>query len=316
MLKHIGLFAFDGCQALDLVGPMEVFAKANEKAGGDFYKIEIIGINKNQITANCGLRFQIDTSYHAINLPLDTLLICGAATDSLKNIIRNKKLINWLKAQTSTRRLGSVCTGAFVLAATGLLDGRRATTHWASCQMLKNMFPAIDVRENDLFVIDDNVVTSAGVSAGIDLALFLVEQDLGRSVSLRVAQELVLFLQRPANQSQLSSILQVQFLATDKLKSSLDWALSNLDKDLSVEQLAAEAKMSPRNYARVFKQETGTTPARLVQNARVLRAQEMLLTTDFPLQRIETLCGFGSSESMRRLFAKFLNITPGSLRAS
>ena len=315
-MKRIGLFAFDGCQALDLVGPMEVFAKANEKSGGSYYEIEIIGITKNQITANCALRFQVDACYQTIDLPLDTLLICGASTDGLKNIVRNKNLLNWVKEQASTRRLGSVCTGAFILAAAGILDNRRATTHWASCETLKNMFPAIDVRENDLFVIDGNIATSAGVSAGIDLALFLVEQDLGREVSLKVAQELVLFLQRPANQSQLSSILQVQFLVTDKLRTSLDWAFTNLDKDLSVDNLAAKAQMSPRNYARIFKQETGSTPASVIQSVRVLRAREMLMTTDFPLQRVETLCGFGSSESMRRLFAKFLNTTPGSLRTT
>jgi transcriptional regulator GlxA family with amidase domain len=212
------------------------------------------------------------------------------------------------------RRFGSVCTGAFILAEAGLLDGRRATTHWGSCALLAQRYPRVSVDPNPIFVRDGNVYTSAGVTAGMDLALALVEEDHGHEVALGVARELVLFLRRPGGQSQFSAQLAVQSADRAPLRDLQAWIADNLGGDLSVPALAAHAAMSPRNFARVFTQEVGVTPARFVEQARVEAACRRLEESANGVDAIAAECGFGSTESMRRAFLRRLRVPPSAYR--
>jgi transcriptional regulator GlxA family with amidase domain len=207
-----------------------------------------------------------------------------------------------------------VCTGAFVLAAAGLLDGRRATTHWRSCASLARRYPQITVDADPIFVRDGNIYTSAGVTAGMDLALALVEEDHGREVALHVARELVLFLRRPGGQSQFSAQLAVQAADREPLRELQAWIADHLDQDLSIPALAARVAMSERNFARVFTREVGVTPARFVETARIEAARRRLEESSHGVEAVAAQCGFGTAESMRRTFLRRLRVPPSAYR--
>jgi transcriptional regulator GlxA family with amidase domain len=241
------------------------------------------------------------------------LLVAGG--EGVEAAAEDPVLIDWVRQRASrARRVASVCTGAFLLAAAGVLDGRRATTHWMYCARLAQSFPAVRIEPDPIFVCDGPVWTSAGVTAGIDLALALVEEDLGRSVALAVARYLVVFLKRPGGQAQFSTTLALQ-VAEDKFGALHDWINGHLDNELSLSILADQAGMSERSFSRHYAEATGQTPARAIERLRVEAARRMLSERRTPVKRIARSCGFGSEETMRRSFLRVLAVTPQDYRS-
>jgi transcriptional regulator GlxA family with amidase domain len=301
-----------------VTGPFEVFATANrytqdaQGAPAPAYTVEVLAAQPGPVAMHSGLQLVANRSYGSVRGPLDTLIVAGG---NARRAAHDARLLRWLiRLEPRVRRLASVCTGAFILAAAGILDGRTVTTHWASTTALARRYPRTSVDADALFVRDGHVYTSAGVTAGMDLALALVEEDLGRSVALKVARQLVLFLKRPGGQSQFSTHLAAQMIDQGPLRDVPEWILANLDSDLSVEALASHAGMSPRNFARVFGQRTGVTPAKFVERARVERARHRLEDSDLPIDVIAADCGFGSAERMRRTFHRHLQVVPNDYR--
>jgi len=326
--RKIGLFGFPGGQSLDLVGPLEVFSAANQisarailsagrEPGAPPYSVELLAWKLGTLKLASGLRLVPDRRCESVSGRLDTLLVAGGPAAALRAAM-DQKFLRWLRRmETRTRRLGSVCSGAFFLAEAGLLDGRRATTHWAAAERLARHYPAIDVEPDAIYLRDGHIYTSAGVSAGMDLALALVEEDLGRRVALATARQLVLFLKRPGGQSQFSTLLEAQTRASeapDNLACLADWVLDHLDADLGVAALASRAAMSERNFARVFRRAFGVTPAKFVERARVERARLLLEEQSHTLDQVASDAGFGSTERMRRSFARQLRVVPEQYR--
>jgi transcriptional regulator GlxA family with amidase domain len=246
--------------------------------------------------------------------PIDTLIVAGGF--GVYDAVEDGGLIRWIRsAAKRSRRVTSVCSGSFLLARAGLLEGKRATTHWSSCAELARRHPEVEVDPNPIFVHDGDVWTSAGVTSGMDLALALVEDDLGREVALEVARWLVLFLQRPGGQAQFSSHLQSQLAERMPLRELQGWIADNLDGDLRVEALAERAAMSPRNFARAFRREVGMTPAAYVTELRVESARQRLEGGSEPIENVAASCGFGTPETMRRAFARRMGVPPADYRA-
>ena len=278
------------------------------------YKIHTIGLNTKTVTTGSGVSFQLDYSLDECNNRFDTVIIPGGTSCGVDLLCANQSLLDWVASQQTIRRVVSVCTGAFVLAKAGLLENKKATTHWQSIADFRQQFPNIRIDDEALYVQDGNVFTSAGITAGIDLSLALVEQDCGKEVALKVAQELVIHLKRPANQAQLSSVLQTQYVTQGKIRSVIDWMTHNLNADFAIERLAEQASMSVRNFTRQFKLETGTTPAQFAMALRLQQAKLMLQETTAPVKQIAYECGFGSNETLRRAFNKQFGIAPAALR--
>jgi transcriptional regulator GlxA family with amidase domain len=318
--RVIVIIVFDGCQILDVTGPWEVFAQAATRPPANnqqpAYKLMLSSPNGGAISASSGIRLTGTVPLSSLRGPIDTVLIAGGERVAIESFIRNSSVIAWLRRRGARRfrRIGSVCTGAFVLAAAGLLDGRRATTHWESSGRLARAYPAVTVEDDAIFIADPPIYTSAGVSAGIDLALALVESDLGQTTALAVARELVLFLRRPGGQSQFSAGLEAQARATDRMKTLITWMIEHPEADLSLVALAARAAMSERNLARVFRAETGQTVARFAAAVRVERAKGYLENRRWSLPRVAERCGFGSVDSLARALRQRLGITPGEYR--
>jgi transcriptional regulator GlxA family with amidase domain len=310
--RKILIVAFPDVQALDITGPSEVFSLADRIAGGA-YSLELGAADGLPITTSSGLRLLPHRALPRGSRAIDTLVVAGGFGVSAAE--HDERLIAWLRAaSTRSRRVASVCTGAFLLARAGLLDGRRATTHWAACRALAERHPEVEVAADPIYVRDGNVYTSAGVTAGIDLALGLVEEDLGPRVAVDVARALVLFIRRPGGQAQFSVGLAGQMAQRPSLRDLQDWMSGHLDEDLSASALAARSFMSTRNFARVFCREVGTTPAVYVELLRVERARLLLETTDLQLAEIVRLCGFGTIETLRRSFARRLHVSPAAYR--
>ncbi len=302
---------------LDVVGPAEVFTDANKLHGGEpVYEIEIIAAAEDRaVPSQLGVPILAHRTYRELHGPVDTLLIAGGEWPPDKR--HSPEFLSWLREQSrKVRRLGSVCTGALVLADADLLNGRPATTHWNWCNELVQKHPLVKVDPDPIFVRDKNIYTSAGVTAGIDLALALVEEDLGTSLALQVARMMVVFLRRSGGQSQFSATLAAQSCESQPLRDLLAWMADNLTRDLSVASLANRAAMSLRNFARVFQQQVGETPAQHVENLRLEAARRQLETSPLSLEQIAEISGFSSSETLRRTFARRLGITPGQYRAS
>jgi transcriptional regulator GlxA family with amidase domain len=298
-------------------GPAEVFGDANRQHGGDpAYQVTIISGGPDRVVASEIISpVHADHTYREYRGPIDTLLIAGGTGASEMRYERG--FLDWLRlASRDARRFGSVCTGALVLADAGLLDGRRATTHWNWCRQLARDYPRVTVDPNPIYVRDGNCYTSAGVTAGIDLSLALVEDDLGRAVALQVARMMVVFLRRPAGQSQFSATLAAQTAESRPLGELLAWLPDNLRRNLTVVQLARRAAMSPRNFARLFRQEVGKTPARHIEDLRIEAARRQLESTSRSLSEVATASGFTSAEVLRRVFARRLRTTPGQYRDS
>lgn len=278
------------------------------------YSTEVVSLgSRRELVANCGLHFSADKTYRETLGTIDTLLVAGGDAVECNKV--DAKAARWLKkAAGRARRVGSVCTGAMLLARAGLLDGRRATTHWNWCQTLIARAPRAKVDPDPIFVRDENVYTSAGVTAGMDLALALVEEDFGSRLALHVARNLVLYLRRPGGQSQFSAALSLQLTDRKPLRELETWVLDNLDKPLTVPALAERVAMSPRNFARVFTGEMKVTPAKFVERLRVEAVRRRLEESQNSMEAIATQCGFGSVNSMRTVFQRTLGTPPGQYR--
>jgi transcriptional regulator GlxA family with amidase domain len=311
--RRIEVLAFDNVQLLDVAGPLQVFTSANDllQAQGMPLPYEaVVRADRPFITTSAGLRLATG-ELQAPAPPLDTLVVAGGF--GVHAACSDAALLEWIKARAGTaRRIASVCTGAFLLATIGLLDGRRAVTHWERCAEFTRRFPAVRLEPDPIFVQDGNVWTSAGVTAGIDLALALVEADLGRQTALAVARHLVVFLKRPGGQAQFSSMLALQHgdARFDELHA---WIADNLHHDLSIPSLALAAGMSERSFARHYRRMMGHTPARAVERIRV-EATRRMLEQGMPIKRVAARCGFGSEETMRRSFLRLVGATPRSYR--
>ena len=310
-MRRVVIVVFPEVQTLDVTGPAEVF-RAATLLRPPGYEVIVAAVESSPL-ATSTVSFVPDARLDEIDGPLDTLLVAGG--EGTRRAVGDEWLVDWVaEAATRSRRVASVCTGAFLLAKAGLLDGRRATTHWAYCAQLARRYPAVTVEPDPIFVRDGNVVTSAGVTAGMDLALALVEEDLGRDVALEAARELVVFLQRPGGQAQFSAQLAAQVADRAPLRELQAWIPDHLDEDLTVPALARRACMSDRNFARAFRRETGMTPAAYVENARVERARIALESGDLPVEGIARLAGFGTVETMRRAFRRRVGVSPMDYR--
>ncbi len=307
------IVAYPDVQSLDVSGPAEVFAAASSYGAAPPYDVTVLSTGDREIRATSGLRLLADATVAEHDAPIDTLVVAGG--DGTRQAIVDQALLEWLRAAADrSRRVTSVCSGALILAAAGLLDGRRATTHWSVCDVMAHLYPQVDVDEDRIFVRDGHVWTSAGVTAGMDLALALVEDDHGPGLALQVARQLVLFTQRSGGQSQFSAQLTVRRAEREPLREVLAHVAEHLDGDLSVPTLARRATMSPRTFARAFRAEVGTTPAAFVRASRVEAARRLLEGSDAGMADVARRCGFGTVETMHRAFRRTVNTTPGAYR--
>lgn len=311
--RLIVMLVYPGVMAMDVFGPLEAFATANYLAGRQLYRLEIAAQTASPVPTSMGIRISPTVSLTSFKGPIDTLLVSGGFGQAEAST--DKRLLAWLRnTAPRARRCGSICTGSFVLAAAGLLDGRRATTHWAMAAELARRYPQVTVETDNIFVRDGAVYTSAGVTTGIDLALGLIEEDHGRTLALRAARALVAYLKRPAGQSQFSNQLMAQFAASPPVRQAQEWALENLTDDLGVKALAARAGMSERNFRRAFAEETGEAPRDFVERIRVDAARSLFEEAQLPVQVVAARCGFENVDTLRRAFVRRLGVTPQDYR--
>jgi transcriptional regulator GlxA family with amidase domain len=301
-----------------VTGPLEVFSAAQtliDATGRDDagYEVVVISADGKPFATSSGLRVAPHCGFADAPRRIDTLVVAGGAGSRAASA--DAATLEWIAAASKrARRTASVCTGAFLLAAAGLLDGRRATTHWASAGELSHLYPAVRVDPEPIYLRDGDVWTSAGVTAGMDLALAMVEEDLDREAALTIARHLVLFLRRPGNQSQFSATLAAQEPVREPLREVRRYIVEHPGGELSVEALAERAHMSSRHFARSFRAETGVTPARYVESVRLEAARRALEDTRAPMAEIAQMCGFGTSETMRRAFLRTLAVGPAEYR--
>ncbi|GGS07853.1 AraC family transcriptional regulator [Streptomyces aureoverticillatus] len=320
-LPHrVVIAVFPDVDLLDVTGPAEVFSLANRQAAGSGrYEVRLAGPAAGEVRTSAGVRLLADMAFDEVGGRVDTLLVPGAVdlTDDGPRARVDPDVVAWVKRTApGARRVASVCVGAHVLAAAGLLDGMTATTHWSTAAQLAAEHPAVTVDPDPIFVRTDRgrVWTGAGISACLDLALALVAEDLGEDAALAVARELVMYLKRQGGQSQFSVPLSRPASARRDIDELRLWIADHLDEDLSAEVLAARMCLSERHFARVFKQETGASPAAYVEAARVEVARRLLETTDVPLDQVAAAAGLGSAETLHRSFKRQLATTPGAYR--
>ncbi|MCQ4260181.1 GlxA family transcriptional regulator [Stutzerimonas stutzeri] len=318
-IRTIVCLVYPNVMSLDVTGPMQVFASANVERQRQglpaHYSLLLIGEEAGPVATSAGLQVVADAQWSSIDpAALDTLLVPGGAGVEVQK--RNEPLLDWLRyAEPRLRRLGSVCSGALILAEAGLFDGRKATTHWADLAALSE-YSAIEVQGDRLHTFDPAVpeaahlFSSAGVTAGIDLALALVEADLGRALALSVAQRLVMFLRRPGGQSQFSPMLAAPTGTVARLAALLEWIPGHLSDDLSIDALAAQAHMTPRTLCRLFSQETGMGPGQYIERVRLEAARNLLLDAQASISTVARLTGFVHPENLRRSFQKHLSVSP------
>lgn len=314
---RVGFLGFDGINALDLTGPAEVFVNAadlerEEHPGRNIYELLVIGLAPGPFRAESGFVFQPHCGIEDAP-PLDTLIIPGGK--GLREPATNAAAARWIAAQAATaRRVVTVCTGIFGLAPTGLLDGRRVTTHWRWAPRLAQQFPALRVDSSQLFIKDGKYYTGGGITAGIDLALALVEEDRGMRTALYAAREMVMYLKRPGGQEQFSEPLRAQTRSADRLADVVAWIDGHLDSDLSVEALAARVNLSPRHFSRRFKLALGCTPAEYVEQARMSGARQQLAIPGRTIEGVATSMGFSGADVFRRAFERRFGIGPNQYR--
>ena len=317
-IRPVSIVTYPGVEVLDLTGPMEVFAFANiglQRSGvcsEPAYPMDVLAAKLGPITTSCGLQIIANKAYSDIHNGIDTLLIAG--TPDVDRLLCDPALQDWVRAiAPQVRRLASVCTGAFLLAESGLLNGRRATSHWDYTDRLARDYPEVTVEPNRIFIRDGFISTSGGITSGIDMALSMVEEDWGGELALLVARYLVMFLKRPGGQSQFSAYLTSE-ATRPELKDLQAWIMLHLTEDLRVETLAERMCMSPRNFARFFLAETGMTPAKFVEIARIDAARHYLGSTNLSIEVVADKAGFTDPERMRRAFIRQLGINPQSYR--
>ena len=311
--RTVEFLAFPDFQLLDVTGPLQVFASANDWAAGQGhpapYRVRTVALAKS-VASTAGLAVacgRLPTARQAV----DTLVVSGGR--GVHAAAQEPRLVRWIANRASdARRVVSICTGAFLLGAAGLLDGRRVATHWSDCDALARLHPAAKVEPDPIYVADGKIWSSAGVTAGIDLALALVEADIGHAAAIAVARDLVVFLKRPGGQAQFSAALALQ--GGDRFADLHGWIAGHLRARLDVPALAARAGMSERSFVRRYGQETGLTPARAVERIRVEAARQVIATTSLSVKSVVARCGFGSPETMRRAFLRQIGATPQAYR--
>ena len=312
--RDVVLVVFDGVEAIDIAGPASVFSKAEALCPGS-YRLHIASPTGSTVLTNSGLRLADTVGFEQLPARIDTLIVSGGDEPAVRAAITEHAVGAWLARRSSdARRVASVCSGAFALAAAGLLDGREATTHWRVCDQLQALRPQVRVQRERIFVRDGPVWTSAGVTTGIELALALVEDDLGHAVAMDIARTLALPLLRGAGEPQLSPALKAQTAASPRVREVVAWIGTHLQEDLAVEALAQRALMSPRHFARAFAAEVGCTPARFVEQARVAAAAQLLVRTQWTQDRIASHSGFGSVDALQRAFVRQRAVTPQAYR--
>lgn len=315
---RVGFVGYENANALDLVGPAEAFASAFRDNGkGKFercYEVSIIGLTRRSFTAESGIVFQPTATIETAP-KLDTLIIPGGCGLRLPDV--NRKVADWVRAKSkATRRIASVCTGIYGLAPTGLLDGRRVTTHWRFANDVAQRFPKLRMEPDALFVKDGPFYTSAGVTAGIDLALALIEEDFGAKVALSVAREMVVYLKRSGGQEQYSEPLQFQTNSSDRFAELGAWMTNNPTEQMSVESLARRASLSPRQFFRRFKEHFGSSPATFVETLRLNEARRRLSAGETSIESVAESVGFNGADSFRRAFERRFRVTPSKYRRS
>lgn len=304
--RAIGIVVFPGFQLLDAAGPATAFEIA-ERFSPRSYSLTLCAPGGGAVESSSGLKLSVEP---LAGCAFDTIIVSGGEIARSRRATRD--IVGWLRA-TRARRIASVCSGAFLLAEAGRLDGRRATTHWASTKDFARSYPRVTLAPDRIYVQDGDVWTSAGISAGIDLALALIEDDLGADIARRTAQQLVVHHRRPGGQSQFSALLDLGG-RSGRFGDLIDWMRSSLGEPLTVERLAERAAMSQRNFARAFAAETGATPAKAVERLRLEAARAAVETSSLPLDRIAEMSGFGDAGRMRRAFLRGLGQPPQALR--
>jgi len=321
--RHIAMVVYPDCEIVDVTGPMDVFCFANyalRLAGRvaeteSVYSLSLIAEQAGPVKTASGMRIIADYAYEDVPDGIDTLMVTGAPFPVAS--WADQRLARWLPGMMpKVRRMVSICTGAFVLAESGLLNHRKATTHWLFCEQMANRYRDIQILPDKIFVRDGSIYTSGGVTAGIDLALSLVEEDWGWEVAAGVARGMLIFMRRPGGQSQFSSFAFTEAKTRKDFRELQAWIVSHPEEDLSVEILADRMAMSPRNFSRVFCHEIGMTPAKFVERTRLEASRNMMLRTDLSMESIAGKCGFNNAEQMRRTFQRFLNISPQEYRAN
>jgi len=316
--RRIAIAVYPGVSLLDLGGPLEAFRVASEFAGNRVrrlnYKCSVVSSRGGQVPTADGVPLVTESIRSLDRIEIDTLIVPGAFL--VEDVTRDAELIKWVaKRAPKCRRVCSVCVGSFMLAAAGLLNGRRAATHWMHTQLLARQYPDVKVEPDAIFVRDGRVWSSAGVTTGIDLALALIEEDCGRETAIGVARVLVVYLKRAGGQSQYSALLAAQAESESNNFAELErWIIENLRADLSIESLAERAHMSPRNFARMYAKKRGRTPAKAVEAIRIDAARRRLEETDARIETIADECGYSGEEQMRSAFVRALKIPPREYR--
>lgn len=316
--KNVAMVAYPNAHILDVVGPLEVLTGAALflPEGTVPYRTHVVAGKKGNVETTSGLALQANQSFAEAKREaseIDTLIISGG--HGTAEAMQNKDLMEYVEhAASRAKRVVSICTGAMILAELGLLDGRRATTHWWWCPILAQRYPNVTIEPDSIFIQDGNIWTSAGVTAGMDLALALLEDDWGHDVALQVARYNVMYMMRPGGQTQFSANLIAQKADDPRIGKTLDYILDNVAEELTVTSLAARAAMSERSFARKFKDETGMTPAHYVEAARLQNARVELEQSDTPVEQIALQTGFGNAERMRRVFQRHLGISATDYR--
>jgi transcriptional regulator GlxA family with amidase domain len=321
--RHVAMVVYPDCEIVDVTGPMDVFCFANYwlRLAGQIqdneavYSLSLIAERAGPVKTASGMKIIADYAYDDVPDDIDTLMVTGApfTVDSWTD----RKLVRWLPEMLpKVRRMVSICTGAFLLAESGLLNQRKATTHWLFCEQMANQYQNVQILPDKIFVRDGSIYTSGGVTAGIDLALSLVEEDWGWEMAAGIARGMLIFMRRPGGQSQFSSYVFNEAKTRKDFRELQAWIVSHPEEDLSVENLADRMAMSPRNFSRVFCQEIGMTPAKFVERTRLEAARNLMLRSDLPMESIADKCGFHNAEQMRRTFQRLLNVSPQEYRAN
>jgi transcriptional regulator GlxA family with amidase domain len=310
----IAIMATPGVQLLDVSGPLDVFAEANVQAGTDIYQLRVVGSALGTIRSSSGVRLMPDMVIgQKLTEKIDTLLVAGAP--NMAEAPPDRRVVDWVReVARGVRRYGSVCSGAFLLANAGLLNGRRVTTHWAVADQLAEAFPYVTVDPDAIHVRDGRLRTAAGVTAGLDLSLALVEEDLGREVAMKVAAQLVIFFKRPGGQMQFSRKGEAVPTGRSALQEAQRWIAAHPGEDLSVANLASRTGLSSRHFARLFRQEVGVAPAAWVQEARVAAARRLLESGQTVPKQVASQCGFANADTLRRAFVRVVGVTPAEYR--